>query len=78
MLNPFQLLKAVKGGMGPDEFAELLSAAGLECSFTPVAASAEAFAPLAGSAMAEGARVIELKGKIGGGGSVHALLVFGA
>lgn len=36
MINVLQLLKMTKGGMGPDEMAELLGSMGMAAKFDPV------------------------------------------
>ena len=69
------ILKLVKGGLGPDELKEVLSAAGMELEFNPVAPSIESFRPLAECASLPGSKLLELKGTMKGGGLIHALLV---
>jgi hypothetical protein len=67
-------MKLARGGLGPDELGEILAAAGMEVSFSPVMASAESFRPLAETASLPGSKLIELKGKMKDGGSLHALI----
>jgi hypothetical protein len=69
------ILKLARGGLGPDELAEILSAAGMELEFSPAKADVESFRPLAESASLPGSKMIALKGKMKGGGLLHALLV---
>jgi hypothetical protein len=50
MLNPLKLISMAKNGIDPDTLAEMLGAAGIECSFTAVPVAASSFSPLAESA----------------------------
>lgn len=58
-----------------DEMKEILAAAGVDLEFTPVAATAAAFRPLAEAASLPSATLLELRGNMKGGGTLHALLV---
>jgi hypothetical protein len=69
------LIKLTRGGLGPDELGEILAAAGMDLTMTPVEANVESFRPLALSASLPSARLIEMKGSMKGGGQIHALLV---
>jgi hypothetical protein len=69
------IMKLAKGGLGPDELAEILAAAGMDLTFTPAAPTVEAFRPLAEAASLPSAKMVELKGRMKGGGNIHALLV---
>jgi hypothetical protein len=69
------MMKLAKGGLGPDDLKEILSAAGMELDFNLVAPSLETFRPLAASASLPGSKLLELKGTMKGGGQIHALLV---
>jgi hypothetical protein len=70
------LLKmASGGGMGPDEFAAVLSVAGMNVSFTPVAVDRAAFAALASSASLPSAKMVRIQGRMKGGDILDALLV---
>jgi hypothetical protein len=69
------IMKLAKGGLGPDELGEILGAAGMYVTFAPVAAGIESFRPLAVSASLPSAKIMELKGTMKGGGSLHALIV---
>jgi hypothetical protein len=75
MIGVGSLIKLARGGLGPDELAEILAAAGMELSFLPVEPTLESFRPLAQSASLPCAKMLELKGKMKGGGMLHALLV---
>jgi hypothetical protein len=69
------IVKLAKGGIGPDELAEILAAAGMDLAFNPVQPVLETFRPLAESASLPSAKMVELKGRMKGGGTIHALLV---
>jgi len=69
------IMKLAKGGLGPDELAEILAAAGMDLQFNPVAPSLETFRPLAEAASLPSSKMGELKGRMKGGGTIHALLV---
>ena len=74
-MNPFKLVKALKGGVGKDELAELCAAAGMDLTFEEVPAAASSFTALGASASLPGAKLSELRGKTKDGGALHALLV---
>jgi hypothetical protein len=78
MLGLGTLLKAARGGLGPDEIAELLASVGVQCSFTCVPVGAAPFTALAGAAAKAGAQLVELTGALPTGEGIHALLVLGA
>ncbi len=69
------IIKLARGGMGPDEMGELLRAAGMDLSFTPVKIEAAAFTVLAQAASLPCSKMIELKGQMRSGETVTALLV---
>jgi hypothetical protein len=69
------MLKLARGAVSQDELEEILAAVGMKLAFSPAAPTIEGFRPLAQSASLPGAKMIELKGKMKGGGTLHALLV---
>jgi len=69
------IVKLARGGMGPDELMEVLSAAGIELEFSPRPVAKESFAPLAAAASLPSSKLIELKGKMKNGDGFYALLV---
>jgi hypothetical protein len=69
------IMKLAKGGIGPDELAEILGAVGIELSFTPRAVSTESFRPLADAASLPYSNLVEIKGRMKGGDSILGLLV---
>ena len=71
------LMKMAKGGLGIDELGEMLSAAGIEMEFKPIAISkgAPAFRELAQAASLPEAHIITLQGKLKTGDSISAILV---
>lgn len=69
------IMKLAKGGLGPDELAEILAAAGMDLAMLQVTPSLETFRPLAEAASLPSSKMIELKGTMKGGGAIHALLV---
>ena len=69
------ILKLAKGGLGPDEMGEMLAAAGIDVSFTPVAVEPGCFRLLAERAAVPGAKLVLLKGKMKGGETITALMV---
>jgi hypothetical protein len=60
MIGLGSIMKLAKGGIGPDELAEILAAAGMELTFTPMEAAAKSFLPLAASASLPGSKLLEL------------------
>ena len=62
MVGIGSILKLARGELGPDELKEILSAAGMELEFNPVAPSLETFRPLAASVSLPGSKLLELKG----------------
>jgi hypothetical protein len=75
MIGLSGILKLAKGGLGPEELKEILSAAGMDLEFNPVPANLETFRSLAVPASLPGSKLLELKGTMKGGGLIHALLV---
>jgi hypothetical protein len=73
MVGLGSMMKLARGGLGPDELAEILAAAGMELEFSPAKAEIDSFRPHAESASLPGSKMIELKGKMKGGGHLHAL-----
>jgi hypothetical protein len=69
------MMKLARGGLGPDELGEILAAAGMDLTFTPVPAAPESFVSLGTAASLPGAKLIEIKGKAKGGDSIHCLMV---
>ena len=61
--------------MGPDELQAVLSAAGMDVSFTPVPVGRAAFEGLAASASLPSSKMIRIRGKMKGGDCLDALLV---
>ena len=77
MLNPFSLLKAVKGDIGPEQLTEILSAMGIEGEFSPVPV-AEAFPEFERVAQATslpGANLVRVKMVMKQGQRLEGLLV---
>jgi len=70
------IVKLMRGGLGPDELAEVLAVAGVEMAYAPVDKSnpqaADAFME---SIADEGCKVVELRGRMKDGGRIHALIV---
>lgn len=75
MISLSGIVKLARGGIGVDELKELLTAVGMDLKFTSVPAAAASFHPLAESASLPCAELLELRGTMKGGGSIHALLV---
>jgi hypothetical protein len=70
------LAKLATGGLGPDEFLELMSSIGVEMESRPVTEKLPAFESLAESASLPGAEVHELRGVYKDGHQFHVLMVF--
>jgi hypothetical protein len=75
MLGFGGLMKIAKGGLGPDELAEVLSQMGMEVAFQTLPAQADSFEPLGKAASLPHAKIIELKGVSKDGGQIYALIV---
>jgi hypothetical protein len=75
MLGLGGMMKLARGGIGADELAEVLSAAGIEISINAVTPRVESFRPLAASASLPSSKLVELRGKMKNGDRLHALLV---
>ena len=75
MIGPGMLMKLARGGIGPDELAEILSAAGIEATFKKASADLDTFRPLAEIASLPSSELLEMKGTMKGGGRLHALMV---
>jgi hypothetical protein len=73
-LGVSSIFKLAKGGLSPDELAEILEAAGIQADFKTVAPSREAFDPLAQAMACPGSKVIQLHCRMKDGGTVTALL----
>lgn len=69
------LMKVARGGLGPDELAEVLGAMGMDVSFREVPAARESFEPLGRMASLPDAKLVELKGTTKDGASIYALIV---
>ena len=71
------MMKLVRGGLGPDELAEVLSAAGMEVDFSPVSPGEElpAFRELGESASLPSSSILRIKAVMKGGDVLHGLLV---
>jgi len=64
-----------RGSVSPDAMKEMLAAAGIDVSFTPLAIEPGAFFDLAKAAEVPGAKLVRLTGKMKDGESMTALLV---
>ena len=62
-------MKMARGGMGPDELAEVLGAAGIEADFSPVAQpdAEPAFEELVSAVQAKGSSLVRIRMKMKGG-----------
>ena len=74
-MNIGSMMKLARGGMDPEALGEILAAAGVSVSFTPVAAGPEPFRTLAAAASLPSANLLELRGKMKSGETLTALLV---
>jgi hypothetical protein len=71
------ILKLAKGGLGPDQLAELLAAVGIDARFSAVEGEqvGAAFIRTSNVAVRPGARVLSIQGKDKDGADLEALLV---
>ena len=76
MIGIGSMMKMVRGsGIGPDELAEILGAAGVELTISQPAPDLAAFQPLAEAASLPSSKMIGLDGRMKDGSRVKALLV---
>ncbi|MGA9071854.1 MAG: hypothetical protein WB424_16445 [Terracidiphilus sp.] len=69
------MMKLAKGGIGPDELGEILSAAGMDATFGKAIANLDTFRPFVEMASLPSSDLLELRGTMKGGRSIHALMV---
>ena len=75
MISLGTMAKLAKGGLGPDEIAEVLAAVGIELETREVPVAKDTFVPLAESASLPRSKFIELRGRMKDGSQLHALVV---
>jgi hypothetical protein len=69
------IVKLARGGMGPDEMREMLSAMGINLDFEAVPVSKEAFTELGRAASLPSSKLIRLAGRLKTGERIEALMV---
>lgn len=77
MTNPLALLKAAKAGFGPDQWAEMLSAMGIQVTVFPVEGDhvPGAFQGVAESTLVPDSKVFVVRGVMKNGEQMEAIFV---
>jgi hypothetical protein len=75
MIGIGSVMKLARGGIGADELAEILASAGIGLSFEEKPVAVSTFQSLGATASLPGSKIIEIRGQMKGGDTVHALMV---